>query len=836
MAITTFLRSLFFICIIVINATSAHGQEVPILSYSTNEFGQVQLEVNSTVDNYYILKIRHHIDSLFEIPTSMILGESGTTIITEPLSSYPLENYQVLEYPITAPLDVDGDSINDLIEYQNRPSQSPFNAAFSVEMEDGLVMIDSFSTFEELSVKKDVVQWAEFLNGKEFAKYIIVDFQTAPKIFFINSETHNLHKDFADAVGIEFLGDHIKKGQIMYHPTVMSNNGTEGVFAFNYSNGYGQDFEIVQRTHELLASNMPFLKNNLSYFVTDLSEEQYEEEMELFDSSRVPVLLETEVYEDVDYWPLNRAEGYGFFRKMTLEEIPGQKDIVLYETLPNSLPRVGGIMTSVIQTPLSHVNLRAIQDGLPNAFIRDPLAIDSIADLLDHYIYYKVESDAYFIREATLEEVNDWYEHLRPTYGQTPPLNLDYKDILPLEDITFNMSDGFGAKCANIATMQSFGFPEGTIPDGFGIPFYYYQKFMKHNGFFIEARFMIKRADFQSDRLERDEELRKFRKKIKDGDMPAWMLDELADLQASFPEGSSIRCRSSSNNEDLAGFNGAGLYDSKTQHPDEGHISKSVKQVFASLWNLRAYEEREFYRIDHFIASMGVLCHPNFVNEKANGVGVSEDPLYNTDSTFYLNTQIGEELITNPDTNSRPEEILLDIESGSGDGYRVVQRSNLVSSDSTILTAEHLESMRDFLTVIHNEFEILYGAEENETFAMDIEYKITSENQLVIKQARPWVTYIVPFDTVIPVGEPHELIVFPNPAQNYITVLCVDCELYEVSISNILGQTVSEKTIANTENPNGSVFIGNLPKGVYILNGYSGDGSLIHSEKFVKGE
>ena len=45
---------------------------------------------------------------------------------------------------------------------------------------------------------------------------------------------------------------------------------------------------------------------------------------------------------------------------------------------------------------------------------------------------------------------------------------------MPLDDIEFDMSTDFGAKCSNVATMRSFGLPEGTIPDGFGIPFYFY--------------------------------------------------------------------------------------------------------------------------------------------------------------------------------------------------------------------------------------------------------------------------------------------------------------------------------------------------------------------------
>ena len=108
-----------------------------------------------------------------------------------------------------------------------------------------------------------------------------------------------------------------------------------------------------------------------------------------FVDSRFDVVLETDVFAEVNYIPFHLAEGYGYFRHMqNLNETPGSRDIVLYDALPNSLPRVGGIITSVIQTPLSHVNLRAIQDNVPNAYIADPLSINEIASLLNGYIYY----------------------------------------------------------------------------------------------------------------------------------------------------------------------------------------------------------------------------------------------------------------------------------------------------------------------------------------------------------------------------------------------------------------------------------------------------------------
>ena len=83
---------------------------------------------------------------------------------------------------------------------------------------------------------------------------------------------------------------------------------------------------------------------------------------------------------------------------------------------------------------------------------------------LNGYIYYKVENDSYEIREATLAEVNDWYENIRPTEPQFPIRDLSFTEILPLDVIGFEMSTAFGAKCSNVSTMRTFEFPNGTIP------------------------------------------------------------------------------------------------------------------------------------------------------------------------------------------------------------------------------------------------------------------------------------------------------------------------------------------------------------------------------------
>ncbi|MDC0600047.1 T9SS type A sorting domain-containing protein [Flavobacteriales bacterium] len=713
--------------------------EVPIDNHSVNVFGQVQLSIQGDASKYYVLEAQH--SPSFQWPTSIAMGVNGTMVISEPGAAYPVENYTVWEHDISSPGDTDGDGVDDITEYQNMPTDAPLNYAAPVDFEDGSTSIPDAETFMSLATVNNV-GWAPFLDDQLYVKFGILDRDTPePKVYFINSNTHTVHFGFWGAIDANVIGDD-SSGEIVFYPTQINPNGTVGGYSFNFSFGNAYDFEDTQRTYQLLLASMPFLQNNMTHFIGEGDEDDYFNNYAGdYEDSGIEVVLESEVFGDVDYIPLHQAEGYGFFRHMEVDETPGSRDIVLYDALPNSLPRVGGIMTSVIQTPLSHVNLRAIQDNVPNAYIADPLSIDSISSLLGNYIYFKVEQETFQIREATLEEVNAWYEDLRPTEAQVPERDLSITAITPLDDIAFDMSTAFGAKCSNLATMRTFGFPEGTIPDGFGIPFYFYDEFMQFNNFYEEAEVMIDNESFVNDIAFREDRLRDFRDDIKDAPMPAWMLQALQDMHDDFPPGTAVRCRSSTNNEDLPGFSGAGLYTSKTQHLDEGHISKSIKQVYASMWNFRAYEERDFYRVDHFMAAMGVLCHPNFQEEKSNGVGISLDPIYDTQGTFYLNTQVGESLITNPEPNAVPEEILLYEDATQGAGYVVLRLSNLVDPGELVMEAEYLDLMREYLGVIHDEFAVLYGVEDIEGFGMDIEYKVTAQDQLAIKQARPWVSF-----------------------------------------------------------------------------------------------
>ena len=259
---------------------------------------------------------------------------------------------------------------------------------------------------------------------------------------------------------------------------------------------------------------------------------------------------------------------------------------------------------------------------------------------------------------------------------------------------------------------------------------------MKRNDFYTRIGTMLADPTFQDDYDTQVEELEDLRDDIEDGETPAWILTALADMNTSFPAGTTNRkYRSSTNNEDLPGFNGAGLYDSKSQKPDEDEeeLAKSLKEVFASLWNFRAFTERDYHRIDHLAATMGVLVHPSYQDELVNGVAISFDPVYGWDGHYYVNSQVGEDLVTNPDALSRPEEILL---RGAGYVY-VIATSNQVNPGELLMSKDKMVQLLGHLKVIHDHFAGLCNPATDEPFAMEIEFKITSENILAIKQARP---------------------------------------------------------------------------------------------------
>ena len=707
------------------------------------EIDAVPIVVESTTAEYFVLYVKHDGDGTeVELPVLVKRGEAGTTTLAENVEALPKERYRLEKYLVADAADIDGDCIDDLTELADPVGMNPVNPAAAIALSEGTVAIPNQDTFETLAY------------SEVYIKFILFGLDTdRPRIYFVNTKTYDTHNDFLRAVGLQRSEDMLTGG-LDYHSDLVAPDGSRGLYSYRlFPFSTYHHFSLVARAYTVLAASMPLLSDNLAFNARNAILSSLLSDLPSYSDSRVNLVFDIDIYGDTGFLALNPGEGYGLLRSMASGDRANPRDVVIYEALPNDLPRVAGIISTAPQTPLSHVNLRAVQDSVPNAYIRDALDDAAIDALIGSYVRYLVTDDGWTLRAATRAEVDEHYAASRPTGTQTPQRDLSVTTITPLSEIDFDDWQAFGVKAANVAVLRTLGFPAGTVPDGFAIPFYFYDEFMKHNGFYTRIQTLLADSDFQSDFDTQEKELKKLHKDIEDADTPEWIIAAVETMNEGFPEGINRRYRSSTNNEDLPGFSGAGLYSSKSQKPseDEDDLAKSLKEVYASLWNFRAFVERDFHRIDHKAAAMGILVHPSYQDELVNGVAVSFDPAYGTDGSYYVNSQVGEDLVTNPEAHSVPEEVLL----RPDDTYTVVATSNQVASGQLLMTDAQLRQLRDHLFVIHHHFENLYQPAADEPFAMEIEFKITSENILAIKQARPWV-FSAPdasTSTVTPVNE-----------------------------------------------------------------------------------
>ncbi len=527
-------------------------------------------------------------------------------------------------------------------------------------------------------------------------------------------------------------------GSLIAHDFYEPKEGEPGIYTLEFWPTDPVSFEFVELAYDKVAEAMPFASDRIYYHPAGLTQQElYQAELDAYQSSQVQVIETSELFANVSYSPMNPGEAYGRLRIVQGSEILSVQDIAVFETLPNNLSHISGIVTAVPQTPLSHVNLKAQQNHTPNAYIKNATTDPDILAFDGHYVHYVVDANGYRLTAADFNEVMAFLDSIRPTEPQFPPRDLSLTTIEALSDLGFEDSERVGAKAANVAELARC-LPDGMVPEGFAVPFYFYDQFMQINGFYQMAQDMMDQNDFKTDPEIREQRLDDFRHTIRrNSTVPAWMLTALDQMHQSFPSGTSLRCRSSTNNEDLPDFNGAGLYDSYTHHPDEGHIAKSMRQVWASLWTYRAFEEREFYRIDHLQAAMGVLVHPNYENEQANGVGVTQNIYDPNWPGYYVNVQLGEDLVTNPEPNSIPDEFLVaDLLGQERYEIQYIRHSNLIEAGTTLLSKDQVFELADMMGLIQEHFAPLYNRED---LAMEIEFKITAEGNLEIKQARPWI-------------------------------------------------------------------------------------------------
>ncbi|HEX2882605.1 MAG TPA: PEP/pyruvate-binding domain-containing protein, partial [Polyangiaceae bacterium] len=353
-------------------------------------------------------------------------------------------------------------------------------------------------------------------------------------------------------------------------------------------------------------------------------------------NGRAPIVGENAPYRDITLQPLTTGVAYGQLRFIPSEELQhtalGQDVIVITDDVPNDIPFVGGLITEAFQTPLAHVNVLSRSRNTPNLALHDARHDPRIADHLGDLVRFEVTAGGFTIEPAALPEAQAFWDARRPEGPRLAPrLDLSSGELQSLADHDFDSIPLIGAKAAQLAELQRMfqarqmaGAPLPMPERAFAIPVVRYLEHFENSG--AQALYDAS-ASALSDPSRRPQALAAIRSTIEQYPIDSALIQDLEQrLRRDFGN-ERVRFRSSSNTEDLADFNGAGLYTSisaELDDPDRSIIA-AVHTVWASLWNARAYDEREYANIDHSQAAMGVLVHGAYLSEKANGVAISRD-------------------------------------------------------------------------------------------------------------------------------------------------------------------------------------------------------------------
>ena len=597
----------------------------------------------------------------------------------------------------------------------------------------------------------------------------VVDRVDDNSLYFQNSQRYPIHWDFASA--------HLSGDGLPFVPDLSTFNATEytspdrrfvlgavtyyeepQVWAYELSPYDTASAEMIETAYIKIRDNAWF-GEELYFHPTSTSIEEVAKEL----SDEVKVITTDELFAGITYQPLNLGTSMGqlaFYSTDELEEATvDYRQIVVLDGVPNDIGVVAGIITAEFQTPLSHINVLSQNRGTPNMALKGAMEEPSLTDLNGMWVELTVEPMEWSIREVTKEEADQWWEDNKPDPIVVTPLDTSSSDLVDDHDVIDPEAEDLreaiaervpmlGGKGSHFGAMSMIG-EDVPMPKGFIVPVYWYDKHMTDNELWPMVDEMLADEEFQSSGQVRAEKLAELREAIIAAPVDPEFIDMVtAKIEDGYADGTypstRFRFRSSTNAEDVSGFNGAGLYTSKTGDPSDADrmIEDAVREVWASVWSYRAFDERSYYSIEHRDIGMALLCHRSFPDEDANGVAVTANiyDLAGLEPAFYVNVQLGEESVVFPEEGVTTDQYLHYFQQ-AGSPVVYLAHSNLVPEGETVLSNSETHELGTALNAIHNHFYEAYGTES--FYAMDVEFKFdtpegASEPQLFVKQARPY--------------------------------------------------------------------------------------------------
>ena len=604
--------------------------------------------------------------------------------------------------------------------------------------------------FVAMSTDRDDAVFAHTLSAN-----VIVDREDGDAVYVIDPDAFLLHYQFArvylDVPGRTPVGDlgafnllNYRRDNRRFLLAKLVHYLDQDLYTYELAAGDTAGVDLIELGYHRIAEAIG-VTDDLRYRPVSADQEALLPEI----AARIPTVKTADVFGAQVYQPLNRGVGYGVLRFRSTATLSGQPvsptDIVVLDRVPNDIAMCSAIVTAEFQTPLAHVGILAKTRGTPNMAVRDGWNEPRLRAFEDQLVKLEVGPQDYTITAANPAEAQAYWDSLRPAEVQIPAHDSVSQ---PMLDVTLARSTDairIGSKAANLGELfgvHTTGARPIPTPDRpFAIPFFHYAAHIASAG--VQPMIDAVIADYAAGTLDPaalEARLFAIRWAIYRAPIePTLLATVVARIRDRWPDDAKLRFRSSTNVEDLEDFTGAGLYTSASGTLAEGDvaIANAIKTVWASVWNSQAFVERDFYRVDHHEVRMGVLIHPAS-DDLVNGVAVTINEFSELRPAFYINSQLGDVSVTNPTGDAISEQILYYTWYEEPE-YEVITRSSLLPwavdwpSTTSLMTNAELDELAEYLSAIHAAFRARYPMT-----AVDVEFKLTADRKILIKQARPY--------------------------------------------------------------------------------------------------
>lgn len=444
----------------------------------------------------------------------------------------------------------------------------------------------------------------------------LIDTLDHNRIDYINTPKYALHDTYlAEAKGIK-LDDAELKNQY-YQPNRRYLFGT--ISWQNTSQEYVYEFwEGDKITPTLLKTANTRIKASFFAPIRFKTNSVWHEEVAR--AAALPFVTQEHLIQNFPYLALHQGKASGVLRIINSEDDlydVGSDDIIVLKEVPLSMPPVAAVISEKPSTALSHVNVLARGWGIPNVYVKDAEKI--LAPYIGKRITLSANDKQYHIQLAhSNPDKTTANDALLLPQPNTTDLKLRSLNQLRTQDSRY-----CGSKAANLGQIHA-SIANSNVPDGFCIPFAYYQQFMQQLG--INQAYLTQlEASFQGNNRARRAGLEALQQKILAAPVPqAWSQAWATQWQQQLHE-QGVFVRSSSNSEDLPNFSGAGLYTTVPNVKTAADLTQAVKQSWASVFNYSAYEARRIAHLPHDSVKMSVFVQQG-INADLSGVLVTMDP------------------------------------------------------------------------------------------------------------------------------------------------------------------------------------------------------------------